>query len=195
MEELEEIINKDIKMKLSEHRYIHSIGVMEKAEELALYYGLDSKKARLIGLAHDIAKQMTVEEIKNYIEEYDLELDEVERLNTSLIHAKIGADICEREYDFDEQMVNAVKYHTTGNPEMDMMAKIIFMADKIEENRNYIGIERRRKLTLEDIDEAIIETINYTTQYCIETNELIHPDSINTRNYLLKIKKENKTSN
>lgn len=195
MEELETKINENIKTILSEHRYMHSIGVMEKAGELAEYYGLDINKARAIGLAHDIAKQMSKEETKEYVEEYGIELDEIELLNTSLIHAKIGADICKREYDFDEQMVNAIKYHTTGNPKMDLMAKIIFMADKIEENRHYIGIERRRELTLKDIDMAIIETIDYTTQYCIEKNELIHPDSINTRNYLLKIKKENKINN
>lgn len=195
MEELETKINENIKTRLSEHRYMHSIGVMEKAGELAEYYGLDINKARVIGLAHDIAKQMSKEETKEYVEEYGIELDQIEVLNTSLIHAKIGADICKREYDFDEQMVNAVKYHTTGNPKMDLMAKIIFMADKIEENRHYIGIERRRELTLKDIDMAIIETIDYTTQYCIEKNELIHPDSINTRNYLLKIKKENKINN
>lgn len=195
MEELETKINENIKTRLSEHRYMHSIGVMEKAGELAEYYGLDINKARVIGLAHDIAKQMSKEETKEYVKEYGIELDEIEILNTSLIHAKIGADICKREYDFDEQMVNAVKYHTTGNPKMDLMAKIIFMADKIEENRNYIGIERRRELTLKDIDRAIIETIDYTTQYCIEKNELIHPNSINTRNYLLKVKKENKINN
>lgn len=194
MEDLEARINEDIKMKLSEHRYIHSIGVMEKAEELALHYGLDTRKARLIGLAHDIAKQMSIEEIEEYIEAYEIELDEVEKINTSLIHAKIGADICKREYNFDDEMVNAIKYHTTGRPEMTMMEKIIFIADKIEDNRSYIGVERTRKLTLEDIDEAIIETINHTTQYCIEKNDLIHPNSINTRNYLLKMKKENKTT-
>lgn len=195
MNKLEEKINIDIKARLSEHRYSHSIGVMKKAEELALYYGLDTKKARLIGLAHDIAKQMNAEEIKGYIEKYNIQLDEVEILNPSLIHAKIGADICKREYGFDEQMVKAVEYHTTGKPEMDMMAKIILIADKIEENRNYIGVEEIRKLALEDIDEAIIEIINYTTQYCIKENELIHPNSIDTRNYLLKMKKKNKTRN
>ena len=195
MEDLEISIREELKMKLSEHRYIHSIGVMKKAGELAEYYGLDINKARIMGLAHDIAKQMSKEEIKEYVEEHGIELDEIEMLNTSLIHAKIGADICKREYNFDEQMANAVKYHTTGNPAMDLMAKIIFMADKIEENRNYIGIERRRELTVKDIDMAIIETIDYTIQYCIEKNELIHPNSINTRNYLLKVKKENKINN
>lgn len=189
MEDLEKQINADIKERLSEFRYTHSLGVMKKAEELAKFYGLDVKKARLIGLAHDIAKQMTPTEIKEYLSKYDVELDELERMNIELMHAKIGADICKRKYNFDEQMVNAVKYHTTGNPKMDMMAKIIFMADKIEENRDYEDVEERRKLTLENIDEAIIETINYTTKDSIDRGKMIHTDSIHTRNYLLKNKK------
>ena len=185
MNNLEEQINADIKERLSERRYKHSIGVMKKAEELAKFYGLDAKKARLIGLAHDIAKQMTSSEIKEYLSKYDVKLDEIERNNRELIHAKIGADICKRKYNFDEQMVNAVKYHTTGNPDMDMMAKIVFMADKIEENRDYDDVEERRQLTLKDIDMAIIETINYTTMDSIKRGKIIHTDSINTRNYLL----------
>ena len=185
MNELEEQINKDIKEKLSENRYIHSIGVMKKAEELAKFSGLDGKKARLIGLAHDIAKQMPLVEIKEYISKYNVELDEIEKANIELAHAKIGADIVKRKYNFDEQMVNAVKYHTTGHPSMDMMAKIIFMADKVEENRDYEDIEERRKLTLENIDKAIIETINYTTIESINRGKMIHTDSIDTRNILL----------
>ena len=162
MDNLEEKINKDIKERLSKFRYIHSLGVMKKAEELAKFYGLDVKKARLIGLSHDIAKQMTPAEIEEYLSKYDVELDELEKTNIELMHAKIGADMCKRKYNFDEQMVNAIKYHTTGNPKMDMMAKIIFMADKVEENRDYDDVEERRKMTLENIDLAIIETINYT---------------------------------
>ena len=76
MEDLEAKINEDIKTRLSEHRYIHSIGVMKKAGELAEYYGLDINKARIMGLVHDIAKQMSKEEIKEYVEEHGIELDE-----------------------------------------------------------------------------------------------------------------------
>lgn len=186
MDNLEKQIDRDIKEKLSEHRYIHSIGVMKKAEELAKFYGLDTKKAKLIGLAHDIAKQMSLSEIQKYILNYHLELDKIEKINSELAHAKIGADICKRKYNFDEQMVYAVKYHTTGSPDMDMMAKIIFMADKIEENRNYEDIKERRKLTLENIDKAIIETINYIITDNITKGRIIHINSINTRNYLLQ---------
>lgn len=185
MNELEEQINKDVKEKVSEHRYKHSLGVMKKAEELANFYGLDAKKARLIGLAHDIAKQMSISEINEYILKYNFELDEIEKSNLELAHAKIGADICKRKYGFDEQMINAVKYHTTGNPEMDMLAKIVFIADKIEENRVYDDIEERRKLAFTNIDMAIIETINYTLEDSIIRGKIIHPDSIFTRNYLM----------
>lgn len=185
MNQLEEKINADIKLRLREHRYRHSLGVMEMAEELAKHYGLDAKKARLIGIAHDIAKEMTWDEINEYVAKYGIELDEIEKKNKELIHSKIGADICKRKYGFDEQMANAVLYHTTGYPTMDMMAKIVFIADKVEKNRIYPGIEDRRTLAFEDIDRAIIETINYTAQDCIERNLVIHPNSLNTRNFLL----------
>ena len=185
MNQLEEQINKDIKVRLKEHRYKHSIGVMEMAEKLAKHYGLDEKKARLIGLAHDIAKEMTWEEIYSYTEKYQIELDEFEKSNRQLVHSKIGADICKREYGFDEQMAEAILYHTTGNPNMDMMAKIIFVADKVEENRDYESVEERRKLAFEDIDKVIIETIDYTIMECIKKGHVIHPDSINTRNKLI----------
>ena len=193
MEQLEEQINRDIKEKLKENRYKHSLGVMEMAEELAKFYKLDLKKARLIGLAHDIAKQMTWEEINIYTQRFDIKLDELELNNRQLIHAKIGADICKREYGFDEQMANAVLYHTTGHPDMDMMAKIIFIADKVEKTRDYEGVEERRKLAFDDIDRAIIETINYTTKKCLEEGQLVHPNSIETRNKLLIMNKNIET--
>ena len=185
MDELEERINNDIKNRLSEYRYKHSVGVMKMAGELAKFYNLDIKKARIIGLAHDIAKQMTDKEIEEYTRKYNIKLDELELKNRELIHSKLGADICKREYNFDDEMANAVLYHTTGNPNMDLMAKIIFIADKVEENRVYDDLERRRKLAFENIDQAIIETINYTTTYCIERGDVIHLDAILTRNKLI----------
>lgn len=185
MNELEEQINEEIKVRLKEHRYIHSLGVMEMAEKLAKHYGLDVNKARLVGLAHDIAKDMSWDEIYTYCNEYNIELNELEKNNKQLIHSRLGADICKRKYGFDEQMTNAILYHTTGNPDMDMFAKIIFVADKTEKNRDYEGVELRRKLSLEDIDKTIIEIINYTIGEFIKREAVIHPDSIETRNKLL----------
>ena len=176
MSELEIKIEKDIKNILKEERYKHSIGVMEMAEKLANYYGLDKQKARVVGLAHDIAKEMTWEEVCIYIKENNIKLTKLEEENRQLIHSRLGADICKKRYSFDKQMANAILYHTTGNPNMDMFAKVIFMADKIE---------KRRNLAFENIDKAIIDVINSVTLKCIKRGLVIHPDSIKTRNSLL----------
>jgi predicted HD superfamily hydrolase involved in NAD metabolism len=185
MKNLEEIINEDIKKILSQHRYEHSIGVMKMAEKLAKLYGADENKARIVGLAHDIAKQFSDEQNEKYLKEYGIELDEIEKTRTGLIHSKIGAEYCKRKYGFDEQMVKAVLYHTTGNPDMDLLAKIIYVADKIEENRDYEEIEERRKIAFENLDNAIIETINYEMIECVKKNNVIHINSIKTRNKLI----------
>ena len=186
-------INEDIKKELSEKRYNHSVGVMKKAEELALIYGLDVNKAKLVGLAHDIGKELSKEEKLNYVEKNNIEIDEIEKINVGLLHAKIGADICKKRYGFDEEMQDAIKYHTTGNENMSLLAKIIFIADKIEENRKYEkneskkqAVEEARKLAKEDLDKAMLYLIDESLIYTIQKKELIHADSIAVRNKLIK---------
>lgn len=185
--ELIEIINKDLKEILSEHRYIHSIGVMERAGELAKIYGVDEEKAKITGLAHDIAKEMTEEEKMRYVEQRGIEVDEIEKINTSLLHGKIGADIAKEKYGFDLDMQKAIINHTTTDPNMDMLSKIIFVADKTEKNRNSdkYNIEYERQLADKDIDEAIIYILNSNINHLIKARKIIHPKSIETRNYLI----------
>ena len=140
MEKVEELLNKidnDLKKVLSEKRYNHSLGVMKKAEELAKIYKIDVDKAKLVGLAHDIGKELPKEEMLEYVKENNIEVDSVEEVNVGLLHAKIGADICKKKYGFSQDMQNAIKYHTVGNENMDLLAKIIFVADKIEDGRTY----------------------------------------------------------
>ena len=93
-----EEVEKYAKETLSEKRFSHSIGVMNMAEELAVLYGVDVEKAKICGLAHDIAKEMSKEEALAYVEENNIEIDEVEKINTSLLHGKIGADKSFRGY-------------------------------------------------------------------------------------------------
>lgn len=194
VEELLKEIDGDIKKKLSEKRYKHSLGVMKKAEELAKRYEVDINKARLVGLAHDIAKELSEEEKLNYAEKNNLEVDEIEKINVGLLHGKIGADICKKKYGFTEDMQNAIKYHTTGNKNMDLLAKIIFVADKIEDGRDYKEegkrqeLEIARKLAVENIDEAVLAEIDSSLIHTIEKKKLIHPDSIGTRNEIIRNK-------
>lgn len=184
-------INEDIKKELSEKRYNHSLGVMKKAEELARIYGEDIVKSKLVGLAHDIGKELSREEKLKYVKENNIEIDEIEKINVGLLHAKIGADICKKRYGFDEEMQDAIKYHTTGNKNMCMLSKILFVADKIEENRNYKDeqrmkvLEETRKLAIENIDKALLYLIDESLIYTIQKKELIHPNSILSRNYII----------
>ena len=196
MEKAEELLNKidnDLKKVLSEKRYNHSLGVMKKAEELAKIYKIDVNKAKLVGLAHDIGKELSKEEMLEYARKNNIEVDSVEEVNVGLLHAKIGADICKKKYGFSQDMQNAIKYHTVGNENMDLLAKIIYVADKIEDGRTYNSEEKMKELQVvrdlatKDINKALVCEIDRTITYTIQKNKLIHPDSILTRNMLLKV--------
>lgn len=180
-----EKILEDVKNTLSEKRYIHSIGVMKQAEYLAKKYGQDVEIAKAVGIAHDIAKELTEEEKIKYVEENKIEIDEIEKINIGLLHAKIGADICKKKYNFTEEMQNAIKYHTTGDENMDTLAKIIFVADKTEENRKYDDLQTVQKLADEDLDKCILYILDYMLVDNVKKQKLIHPDSIKIRNKIL----------
>ncbi len=191
VEEMLQKIDKDIKQELSEKRYKHSIGVMQKAEELAEIYGVDVNKAKLVGLAHDIGKELPEEEKLRYAKENKIEVDEIEKINVGLLHGKIGADICKKRYDFTKEMQDAIQYHTTGNENMDLLAKIIFVADKIEDGRNYKEAEKAKQLETargiakSNIEEAVLYEIDSSLIYTMQKKKLIHPDSISTRNKII----------
>lgn len=196
MEKAEELLNKidnDLKKVLSEKRYNHSTGAMKKAEELAKIYKIDVNKAKLVGLAHDIGKELSKEEMLEYARKNNIEVDSVEEVNVGLLHAKIGADICKKKYGFSQDMQNAIKYHTVGNENMDLLAKIIYVADKIEDGRTYNSEEKMKELQVvrdlatKDINKALVYEIDSSITYTIQKHKLIHPDSILTRNMLLKV--------
>ena len=193
-EEVEKLIitiNKDLKDILSEKRYNHSIGVMKKAEELAKIHGENINKTKLVGLAHDIGKELSENEMIQYTKENNIEVDEIEKINIGLLHAKIGADICYKKYGFSIDMQNAIKYHTVGNLNMDLLSKIIFVADKIEDGRNYKDEDKSkdlklaREIAITNIDKALLFEIDCSIKYTIQKGKLIHPDSILIRNKLL----------
>lgn len=97
-------IEKYLEKNLSPKRLTHCIGTMKMCEKLARIYGVDIQKAKLVGISHDIAKEFTDKESLNYIKENNLEIDDMELANLSLVHGKIGADICKKLYGFDEEM-------------------------------------------------------------------------------------------
>ena len=190
--ELIEKIETDLKEILSEKRYNHSISVMNMAEELARIYGVDVVDAKIAGLLHDNAKEMSEEEMLKYAEKNNIEVTEFERLNTKILHGKIGADIARKRYGISEQIAKAIEYHTTTNPEMDILAKIIYISDKIELTRKKeaFDLDAERKLAKEDLDKTLLLIIDNTTKYLIDNNKMIAVESIETRNKLLNLAKK-----
>ena len=186
METIEKI-QKDLKQILSEKRYNHSIGVMEMAGELAKIYGVDIEMAKLAGLLHDNAKEMSKEDILEYIKQNNIQINEFEKFNLPILHGKIGADIAKKKYGVNKQIQKAIEYHTTTNPNMDILAKIIYVSDKIELNRksDSYDIEYERKIAKQDLDKALLLIINNTTSHILEKGKMIAVESIETRNKLI----------
>ena len=190
--ELIEKIETDLKEILSEKRYNHSISVMNMAEELARIYVVDVVDAKIAALLHDNAKEMSEEEMLKYAEKNNIEVTEFEMLNAKILHGKIGADIARKKYGISEQIAKAIEYHTTTNPEMDILAKIIYISDKIELTRKIeaFDLDAERKLAKEDLDKTLLLIIDNTTKYLIDNNKMIAVESIETRNKLLNLAKK-----
>ena len=184
--ELLKEIDEDAKKMLSEKRYIHCKNVMKRAVELAKIYGVDEDKVMLTGLAHDIAKEIPKEEMFQYIEEHGIKIDEFERNNPGLLHGKVAAVLCKEKYGFTEDMQKALAYHTTGEPDMDALAKIVFIADKTEEGRKNNDWEQIRAKEKEGLDALLLYVIDESICYVIQKGKQIRIDTILTRNYLLE---------
>lgn len=182
-----EEIESDVKSVLSEYRFIHSLGVAKKAVELAKIYGVQEEIAKKVGIAHDIAKEMTDEEMIEYAKANNIRIDEIETVKPSLLHGKIGADIAAKKFGFTQDMINAIKWHTTGRENMSMLEKIIYVADKTEENRKgtRFNLEKSRELSTQNIDETLIFLMDEFITYNVKNEWLIHPETINARNYIL----------
>lgn len=187
MKPIEEI-KQELEKILSPKRYEHSIGVMEKAIELAEVFGEDKEKAAYTALVHDIAKEMTVEELINYAIENNITLSEDDKMCTSVLHGIIGADIVKKKYGFTDEMCNAIYYHTTGRANMTMLEKIVYVADKCEERtRKSEHANTLRKIAKErGLDEAILFVMDdWTLPKAIEEKKIIHPNSIHARNDII----------
>lgn len=182
LEQIQEII----KEHLSEKRYYHSKCVMERSKELAIKYGADVEVAAKIGIAHDVAKEMTEEEKLKYVEENNIEIDETEKINTGLLHAKIGKDISIKKFGFTESMGQAIANHTTGNRNMDIYSKILFIADRTSKDRNFEDLEYLNKLVDREIDEAVLYILDKKIELQIKKRASIHIDGIIARNSILK---------
>lgn len=180
-------IKKYLENALSEKRFKHSLGVAEEAERLADKYGTDKKKAYLAGLVHDVAKEIDTDSARNMLKDrFGIRVDSVTYNVPKLLHAPLGACLAQTEFGiFDAEILDAVKYHTTAKADMSLLTKIIYMADYIEPNRDFEGVEELRKQAYQDLDEAIITGLDYTISELLSDGKMFHPDTVHARNYLI----------
>ncbi|MBE7037871.1 MAG: HD domain-containing protein [Ruminococcaceae bacterium] len=175
-----------LKEMLLEKRYNHSMMVKETAVELAHLFGADVKKAEIAGLLHDCAKNFTKEEMFELCKKYGINLDNISANQTGLIHAYLGAEMAKDLFEVDdEEIYDAIFYHTVGKPNMSLLTKIIYIADAIEPLRHYEGVERLRELAHTDLDKALVYQIDMTIKSVLKKGSLLHPNTVDTRNYYL----------
>lgn len=151
-----EKIKKDLEKNLTSKRYEHSLLVADAARDLAKHYHIDENKAYLGGLIHDIAKDLNIDTMNEYVKKYNIDKSFLLPENIKIAHAEIGYFMLKEEYCFNEKICNAVRYHTTGDIHMDLFAKIIFIADKIGRREINPKIAKLKELVYQDIDEAMI---------------------------------------
>ena len=178
-----------LKTRLSEDRYIHSLGVEATAIELAIKFGEDPKKASIAGLSHDIAKCIPLSELLKIIEENNLPVPEMEKKSWKALHSPVGAFIAQRDLEItDKDILNSIRWHTIGRIGMSTLEKIIYLADKIEPNREDTDFVNEVKKVLNDtnsLDAAILLTYGATIKSLVERKLFINLQTIEVWNHLL----------
>lgn len=184
----DEII-KDLKVMLSKSRFEHTLSVAKKAIELGKQYGLDEKSCEMAGILHDCAKGNEKYYEEKYHDEFKALISQSENRqyeNPYLKHCLLGMIVAKEKYKVsDSEVLNAIKEHTTGSLNMTELAKVLYLADKTEDNRDYDGVDEIRKVSMKNMDQAIVLSLSNTIKYLIEKNRTIAPESIELRNFLL----------
>lgn len=183
-----EQIKEKLRYTIGTERLDHSLRVMEEAGKIAECLGTDKDKAMMSGLLHDCGRFSDKSILLKKAGEFGIILEKIYTKNANLIHAYLGREVAKQVYGVeDSDVLDAIKYHTTGKANMSMLEKIVYMADYIEPFRNFEGIDEIRALVYKDknIDEALLRAIDNTIVFILERKQIIHEDTIEARNYLL----------
>lgn len=174
-------------------RFKHSLGVYETALKMADHYGMDREKVAVASLLHDCGREIPTDQQVAKAEELGINVDYVERRQPILLHAKLGAYFAEHKYGVkDPEILEAIRLHSTGAPDMTALDMVVYLADLIEPGRDFDGVEKLRKVCFENLEKAMIKSYANTIYYLLDNKLLIHPDCIFAYNQLLvKLKKIN----
>ncbi len=179
------MIRKELKEDLDKERYEHTMGVANTAVSLAMSVSYDYHKAFLAGLLHDCAKCIPNPEKITICENNGIEITEIEYENPSLLHSKLGALLAREKYGVsDEEILGSIIYHTTGKPDMNLLEKIIFVADYIEPGRDkQPNLTELRALAFHDLDQAVYRISGDTLEYLKKKELTLDPMTQKTYEY------------
>jgi len=176
-----------LKNNISHKRYVHSLNVSATAVKLAELYGCDTVKAGIAGLVHDCARELDIKLLLNYLAKEDIAADDLTLSVKELLHGPAAIYLCRKIFGIEDgEILNAIRYHTTGRENMTLLEKIIYLSDFIEPGRSFDGVEELRELAVENLDKALLIAFNSSIEYIISKNGLIHVNTILSRNYVLK---------
>lgn len=168
-------IKNDLKKVLKESRYMHTIGVADTAKDMAEVFGVNPNQAYLAGILHDCAKYYSNEQLLETCIENNIFISEYEKNAPYLLHGKVGAWIARQKYHIeDEQILNAVKWHTTGKADMTKLEQIVFCADYIEPGRTVQpNLSFLRKIAMRDLNLLTFHILEDTLDYLQHKNQII----------------------
>lgn len=187
-----EEIQEKLKEALDEPRFEHTLGVMYTAGCMAMAHEYDVSKAMLAGLLHDCAKCMSHEERLLLCEKYQVEVSASELENKALLHAKAGAILAKTVYDIDDtDILHAIAVHTTGETDMSILDKIIYIADYIEPGRDKApNLSLVRKLAYQDLNVCMAKILDDTMAYLQSSGGLVDPTTAKAQAFYQQYRKE-----
>lgn len=177
---------KILKERLSVKRFEHSLRVVDTALKLATDWQIDKEKVYLAALLHDYAKDLSAEKLLELGRENNLVISKVEEKQPDLLHGPVGAWLCQTELKVeDEEILQAIAYHTTGRVGMTPLDIVVYLADLIEPGRTYQGVEQLREICHKDIGEGLLFAFDSTLKYVLHRKLLIHPLTVEARNWCI----------
>jgi predicted HD superfamily hydrolase involved in NAD metabolism len=174
-----------VKGQMPSRRWEHTLGVMEAAIELSRRFGCDQEKAYTAAILHDVVKYWPVNDQADIIRNNGLPADLLD-FDKELWHAHAGALVVQRDYGIiDEEVLDAIRYHTTGRPHMTLLEKVVCLADYIEPGRDFPGVHNIREIAEHSVEKALLTAMDGTILFLLEKGKKVYPLTILARNGLV----------
>ncbi|WP_426447877.1 bis(5'-nucleosyl)-tetraphosphatase (symmetrical) YqeK [Paenibacillus sp. S-38] len=180
-----EEIMESVRSQMPEKRWTHTLGVMETAVRLAERYGADPVKADLAAILHDVCKYWRVDEQARIIRENGLPQDLL-AYDKELWHAHAGAWVARTQYGVeDEEILDAIRYHTSGREKMTLLDKVVCLADYMEPGRDFPGVHNIRENAEHSLEKALLAGFDGTIRFLLDKRKRVYPLTLAARNGLI----------